>query len=85
MSNLILRSASRAQAAHDTASQMLVSYAQGLVERLRREQTGQDMVEYAGVLLIVAAIIAGALALANGIGQTIAHDITTEIGKIFGS
>jgi Flp pilus assembly pilin Flp len=83
MSDLILRSASRAQVARHTASQMLVAFAHGLVERCRREETGQDMVEYAGVLVIVAAIIGAVFLGASGIGQSIVTHIGNEIDKIF--
>jgi hypothetical protein len=57
MSNLMLRTASRSQLELHAAARRLADYMQRAAARVQREQTGQDMVEYAGVLLVVSVII----------------------------
>lgn len=78
MSNLMLRTASRSQVELHAAAARLADYMQKAVARVQREQTGQDMVEYAGVLLVVSVIIA--LIAATNIWQP----LVTGIGKLVG-
>jgi len=52
------------------------------VARLWREQAGQGTVEYVGLMLLLASLLAGAVALAKGAGdQTIADAIAEHIKK----
>ncbi|HJS95833.1 MAG TPA: hypothetical protein VJ741_16330 [Solirubrobacteraceae bacterium] len=80
MSDLILRTATRSRIERHAAVQRLVEYAHRAVERFQREQTGQDMVEYAGVLLVVSVIIA--LIAASGAWSTLSSAISTLISDV---
>ncbi len=80
MSEFILRKTTAAQVALFSASNMLASYAHQAAERFRREQTGQDLVEYGGVLAIIALLI-GAL-YATGFWNTVQQDITGTVSNI---
>ena len=53
------------------------------MERLRREQRGQDLVEYGGILILVAAIIAALFAI--GIPGDISKFVSTAVNNIVGS
>jgi Flp pilus assembly pilin Flp len=59
------------------------------VARFHREESGQDMLEYALVLLaVLAAVVAGSNTLSGTIGttlNTIDGDITTVVSTIPGS
>ncbi|MFZ0041970.1 MAG: hypothetical protein WAK93_11735 [Solirubrobacteraceae bacterium] len=55
-----------------------------LVRRLAG-QRGQDTIEWAGVLIVVAAVIAAVVTFAPGLGSTLGHDIGCVIGKLFGN
>jgi len=50
--------------------------------RALRDQSGQDIVEYGGILVLVAAILAVLITQTN-IPSTIASDISKEINNIF--
>lgn len=63
MSNLIIRSQIELQ----NFTRTMVAAMSGAVERMRRED-GQDLVEYGGLLILVAAII-GALLAAGIVGD----------------
>jgi len=52
-------------------------------ERLRREQRGQDLIEYGGILILVAAIIAALFAI--GIPGDIKTFVSTAVNNIIGS
>jgi Flp pilus assembly pilin Flp len=52
-------------------------------ERLRREQTGQDLIEYGGILILVAAIIAALLA--TGIVSDVGTFVKSAVNNIIGS
>lgn len=80
MSEFILRKTALAQVALYSASNMLSSYAHQAAERFRREQTGQDLVEYGGVLAIIALVI-GAL-YATGFWSTVSQDVTGTVSNI---
>lgn len=75
MSDLILRSAVKTRLTAYGAASGLVRRAQKAAARFRREQTGQDLVEYGGVLLVVALII----------GAIIATDLPTHIANLIKS
>jgi Flp pilus assembly pilin Flp len=60
MSDLMLRTAVITRVTVFSMAQALAGAAHQAGERFRREQTGQDMVEYGGVLLLVALVV-GAL------------------------
>jgi Flp pilus assembly pilin Flp len=79
MSDLMISTASRAQVAIYSISNKLVEYARGTAKRIE-EQTGQDMVEYAGVLLIVVAIIAAVISL--HIETKVQHAVSDALNKI---
>lgn len=83
MSNLVLMGASRVAVARYRVVEALVGYGQDVVARARREQSGQDMVEYAGVLIVVAAILVAMLTFAKPIAQAIGNGIEQEVSKIF--
>lgn len=85
MSDLVVRGAAHMSVARYRLVDGFVSYAQGVVERTRREQSGQDMVEYAGVLVIVAALILAMVKFASPISKAVDGGVTSEISKIFGS
>jgi Flp pilus assembly pilin Flp len=53
------------------------------VARLSREELGQDVVEYGGVLVLIAAILAFLLTQTN-LPSTIGNDISTVVSNIFG-
>ena len=52
-------------------------------ERLRREQRGQDLIEYGGILILVAAIIAALFA--TGIVGDISSYVKSAVNNIIGS
>jgi Flp pilus assembly pilin Flp len=56
-----------------------------LIRRLFSDQRGQDMVEYGGVLLVVALVVAAVVTLATqSLGSTVARDIECLVQKIIG-
>ncbi len=82
MSNLMLRTASRSTVELHAAAQRLADYMHRAVERLGREQTGQDMVEYAGVLLVVSVIIS--LIAVSGVWQPLVTGIKNLVNDVIG-
>ena len=84
MSDLMLSGAVRAQMVRSQLVQVLVGYAQGVAERAHREQRGQDMVEYAGVLIVVAAIVGFMATEGKPIANVIYTGMSKEINTIFG-
>jgi Flp pilus assembly pilin Flp len=80
MSDLILHIATRAQVARYSAVQAISATAGRAYQRFTREQSGQDMVEYAGVLLIVALIIAAVAA--SPLGDTIKNGISGLVNDV---
>ena len=60
MSDLMLRTAVITRVTVFSMAHALAGAAHQAGERFRREQTGQDMVEYGGVLLLIALVV-GAL------------------------
>ena len=82
MSDLMLRTATRSRIELRAAARRLADYAHRAAERVQREQTGQDMVEYAGVLLVVSVIIA--LIAVSGAWSALDKGITTLVGDVLG-
>ncbi len=80
MSDLILRTTTRTQVAATSFSTALAAYARRATERLGREQTGQDLVEYAGVILIVSVIIAAVVG--SGLASTISGGISKLVSDV---
>ncbi len=80
MSQLILHIASRARVARRSAAETFAAVAHRTYQRVTREQTGQDMVEYAGVLLVVALIIAAVVA--THLDTTISTAVTNLVNDI---
>jgi hypothetical protein len=78
MSNFIIRSHIKLQ----SLSRAMASAMTGAAEQLRR-QDGQDLVEYGGLLILVAAII-GAL-LSAGIVSDFGSYVTPAVKTIFGA
>lgn len=72
MSELIIRTAVVTRVTAFSMAQALAGAAHQAGERFRREQTGQDMVEYGGVLLLVALIV----------GALIASQIPTHVASL---
>lgn len=72
MSELIIRTAVVTRVTAFSMAQALAGAAHQAGERFRREQTGQDMVEYGGVLLLVALIV----------GALIASQIPTHVANL---
>ncbi len=81
MSDLILRTAVNAQVTVHGAAGALARRANKAAARFRREQTGQDLVEYGGVLLVVALIV-GAI-IATNLPQHIANLISSAVDNVF--
>lgn len=80
MSEFILRKTAGTQVALYSVSNMLAGIARQAAERFQREQTGQDLVEYGGVLAIIALVV-GAL-FATGFWSTVASDVTSTVNSI---
>ncbi len=79
MSDVVLRTVTRSQVALHSARHRLGVLARGVVRRLGEER-GQDLIEYAGVLAIIALII-GAI-FATGFWNTVRDAITNTINSI---
>jgi Flp pilus assembly pilin Flp len=65
------------------AALKLASGSRRVVERLSREQTGQDLVEYGGILILVAAIITALFA--TGIVSDVSTFVKSAVSSIIGS
>lgn len=78
MSNFIIRTQIELQ----SISHAMVAALAGTVDRVRRED-GQDLVEYGGLLILVAAII-GALLTAGIVGDFGSY-VTPAVKSIFGA
>jgi Flp pilus assembly pilin Flp len=81
MSELMLRTAVFTRVTVYSMAHALAGAAHQAGERFRREQTGQDMVEYGGVLLLVALIV-GAL-IASQIPTHVANLLTSAADNVF--
>jgi len=80
MSDFITRTTTRAQVELYSFSRALVAYASRAAQRVTREQTGQDMVEYGGVLLVVSVIVAAVVA--TPIGSDVAKGVSGLVQDI---
>ena len=65
------------------AAVKFASGARQATERLRREQRGQDLIEYGGILILIAAIIAALFAI--GIPGDIKTFVSSAVNNIIGS
>ncbi len=83
MNDLALREIARAQVVLAGAGRRLEFGARRATDRLRREQTGQDVIEYAGMIVLVAAVIVALFQL--GIPNTVKGAVTSALHSIFGS
>jgi Flp pilus assembly pilin Flp len=79
MSDVVLRTVTRSQVAAYSARHRLGVLARRVTRRLG-DQTGQDLIEYGGVLAIIALII-GAI-FATGFWSTVRDTITNTINSI---
>jgi Flp pilus assembly pilin Flp len=79
MSDVVLRTVTRSQVAAYYARHRLGVLARRVTRRLG-DQTGQDLIEYGGVLAIIALII-GAI-FATGFWSTVRDTITNTINSI---
>jgi Flp pilus assembly pilin Flp len=64
------------------AAAKLASGSRQAAERLRRDERGQDLIEYGGILILVAAIIAALLA--SGIVGDVATFVKNAVNNIIG-
>ncbi len=81
MSDLMLRTAVATRINAYSLAHALANSAQQATARFRREQTGQDMVEYGGVLLLVALVI-GAL-ITSGMPGHVAGLLKAAVDNVF--
>lgn len=65
------------------AAVKLASGARRAADRLSREQSGQDLIEYGGILILIAAIIAALFAI--GIPGDIKTFVSSAVNNIIGS
>jgi Flp pilus assembly pilin Flp len=82
MTDLTLRAATRAQLTLSDVGDQLLVRMQRAAERLRREQTGQDVIEYAGMVVLVAAIIVAIIQI--GIPGKVGTAVSKAVTSIFG-
>lgn len=80
MSDVILRKSVQTRIALAHMQEALAAYARSLAARVTSEQTGQDLVEYAGILFLVALII-GAIGV-TGLGNTVGTDIKNWVNSV---
>lgn len=85
MSDLTLHTVSRIQVNLYTARHAVPARfgagARKLADRFRREQTGQDVLEYTGLIVFVAAIIA--LMFAIQLPQKVAYAVVSAANSVF--
>lgn len=83
MSDLTVRAAVNAHVAVHGAAGALTRAANAAAARLQREQTGQDIVEYGGILLVIALII-GAI-ITTGLPGHVASLVKSAVDNVFGA
>ncbi len=82
MSDLTLRTAARTKVTFQQMTSALALVGQRAGERLRREQTGQDVIEYSGLIVLIAALIVALFAL--HIDTTVSNAVKAALSSIFG-
>lgn len=82
MSDLMLQTAVKTRVTAQQAAGALAQLAHAAAARLQREQTGQDLVEYGGILLVIALII-GAV-ITTGLPSHIADLVKSAVDNVFG-
>ena len=80
MSDLIIRTAACATVVRHIVTEQLARSVQTAAARFGREEAGQDLIEYAGIVVLVAAII-GALITLN-IPSKVETAVSTALSKI---
>ena len=83
MSELMLRTAVATRVTVFSMAHALAGAANQATERFRREQTGQDMVEYGGIMLVIALIIGAIITLQ--VPQHIANLVSSAADNVFGT
>jgi Flp pilus assembly pilin Flp len=81
VSDLTIHTAARIQVAAHTARQAVAGYAVRAADRFRREQTGQDVLEYAGMIVLVALVIF--LIFQLQLPQAVQKAVTSAANSIF--
>jgi hypothetical protein len=81
MSDLTLHTVVRSQVALRSARQALAAGARRAGQRLTREQTGQDVLEYTGLIVFVAAAVA--LMFGLDIPQKIVEAMASAMNSVF--
>jgi Flp pilus assembly pilin Flp len=81
MSDFTLNTVARLQVAKQAAAGAMVTGARRAAERFRREQTGQDVLEYSGLVVFVA-IIVGLLFTIN-VPQNVADAFASGVNTFF--
>ena len=81
MSDLILRSAVRVKVEARSLPHTLADYARRAGERLRREETGAEVLEYGGILVLVGLIIA--ILFQFNIPSMVSSHVGHALGQIF--
>lgn len=54
----------------------------GLLDRTRKDETGQGSVEYVGIIVVVVAIVLVIIGAATGIGETLLEKLQEQIDKL---
>ena len=85
MSDLVIRATTSAQVTLYRLPAQLAAYARRAVDRLEREQTGQDLIEYAGILVVVAAVIVALITLEPHIKTAITTAVNSIVSPSGGS
>ncbi|MBV9413615.1 MAG: hypothetical protein JO363_01435 [Solirubrobacterales bacterium] len=83
MSDVILRKSVQTRLAYQAFTAALVGYLHTVAQRVTREESGQDIVEYLGMIIFVAAAVA-AIGV-SGLGTTIGNFIKTKIDSVMNS
>jgi Flp pilus assembly pilin Flp len=81
MSDLMLRTVTHTQVNARAMGQAIVRGAARAADRMRREQTGQDIVEYGGMLVLIAGVVAILFTL--NVPETIGTAIGNALNSIF--
>jgi hypothetical protein len=65
------------------AQSTMSGFVRGLATRIAGDERGQDVVEYLGVLAVVAALIGVVIGVANGLGTDITNGAKHVVGEVF--
>jgi Flp pilus assembly pilin Flp len=81
MSDLTLHTYIRLQIAARSAGQAIIARTQRAGERFHREQTGQDVLEYTGLIVFVAAVVV--IMFTMNIPQKVGDAVASAANQIF--